>query len=79
MSSFAKIAIEAIKKNPEIFSALEEFERTKRIPKFTYRKRLDVTINENVLRKFKEHCRSRGFNMSRLIEIYMLKELKTTN
>ncbi len=76
MSSFAKIAIEAIKKHPEIFSALEEFERTKKIPKFTYRKRLDVTINENILRKFKEYCRNNGFNMSRLIEKYMIRELK---
>ncbi len=76
MSSFAKRAIEAIKKHPEIFSALEEFERTKKIPKFTYRKRLDVTINENILKKFKEYCRQHSFNMSRLIEKHMIEELK---
>ncbi|MBI4918996.1 hypothetical protein HY837_03635 [archaeon] len=77
MSSFAKKAIEAIKKHPEIFSALEEFERTKKIPKFTYRKRLDITIDENILRKFKEYCRQQGFNMSRLVEKHILEELKT--
>ena len=43
MPSFAEYAIRGIKKHPEIFSALEEFERTKKIPKFTYRKRIDIT------------------------------------
>ncbi len=76
MSSFAKKAIQAIEKYPEIFSALEEFERTKKIPKFTYKKRLDVTIDENALKKFKEYCRQHGFNMSKLIEKYIWTELK---
>ncbi len=76
MSSFAERAIKAIDKYPEIFSALEEFEKTKKIPKFTYRKRLDVTIDENILRQFKEYCRKNNFNMSKLIEKHIRNELK---
>lgn len=76
MSSFAKKAIQAIEKYPEIFSALEEFERTKKIPKFTYKKRLDITIDENTLKKFKEYCKQHGFNMSKLIEKHIRNELK---
>jgi post-segregation antitoxin (ccd killing protein) len=76
MPSFKDYALRAIKKHPEIFSALEEFERTKRIPKFSYRKRLDVTIDEHILKRFKEHCRSKGVNMSRVIEKHLKEELE---
>ena len=75
MPSFAEYAIRGIKKHPEIFSALEEFERTKKIPKFTYRKRIDITINEHTLRAFKQHCAEKGLNMSRVIEKGMKKEM----
>lgn len=71
MPSFAKTAIEEIKKHPEIAAALLEFEKTKKIPRFTYRKRLDITINEHILSAFKKHCREKGLNMSRVIENYM--------
>ncbi|MBI4139755.1 hypothetical protein HY483_02215 [Candidatus Woesearchaeota archaeon] len=76
MSSFLDSALKGIKKHPEIFSALEEFERTKKIPKFSYRKRLDVTINDNILREFKEHCSKNGLNMSRIVEKFMIEELR---
>ena len=75
MPSFAKSALKGIKKHPEIFSALEEFERTKKIKKFSYRKRLDITIDEQMLNKFKKYCREKGLNMSRIIESYIKKEL----
>ncbi|HIH39664.1 TPA: hypothetical protein HA219_03015 [Candidatus Woesearchaeota archaeon] len=75
MPSFVKSAIKGIKKYPEIFSALEEFEKTKRIRKFSYRKRLDITIDEQMLNKFKKYCREKGLNMSRLIESYIKKEI----
>ncbi len=72
-----KYALQGIKKHPEIFSALEEFERTKKIPKFTYRKRIDITIDENILKKFKAHCQEKGLNMSRIVEKYMKETLAT--
>ena len=75
MPSFAEYAIKGIKKHPEIFSALEEFERTKKIPKFTYRKRIDLTVDETVLMEFRKYCCGNNINMSRLIESYMIKEL----
>ena len=76
MPLFKDYALKGIKKHPEIFSALEEFEHTKRIPKFSYRKRIDITIDENILKKFKQYCQERGLNMSRLIEIHIKEELK---
>ncbi|MBI4151176.1 hypothetical protein HY492_03550 [Candidatus Woesearchaeota archaeon] len=75
MSSFKETGLNFIKNHPRIFSALEEFERTKKVPKFTYRKRIDVTINENVLKRFKHYCEEHGINVSRKIEQYMKEEL----
>ena len=79
MSSVAEKAIKAIRQYPEIFSALEEFERTKKVPKFNYRKRADITINENLLAKFKTLCSNRGISMSRMIEKYIKKEVALEN
>lgn len=76
MPSFKDYAMRGIKKHPEIFSALEEFEQTKKIPKFSYRKRIDITIDEHLLKQFKEYCRQTGLNMSRVIEKYVKKELE---
>jgi len=75
MPSFKEAAILAIRKYPEVFSALEEYERTRKLPKFSYRKRIDLTIDEHILKKFKEHCREKGLNMSRVIENHIKEEL----
>lgn len=75
MHPIVKAAFEGIRKHPEIFSALEEFERNKKLPKFTYRKRIDITINEHILTAFKKYCQEKGLNMSRVVENYMKKEL----
>jgi hypothetical protein len=76
MPSFKDYALQGIRKHPEIFSALEEFERTKKIPKFSYRKRLDVTIDEHLLKKFKQYCQKHDLNMSRTLEKHIKEELQ---
>ncbi len=78
MSSFKEVGLRAIRQYPEIFSALEEFERTKKIPKFTYRRRIDITIDEHLLKKFREHCRQHNIVMSRVIEEMMKSRLKSS-
>jgi len=75
MQSFREAGLRGIRQYPEIFSALEEFERTKRIPKFSYRKRIDITIDEHILRSFKRYCQENGLNMSRIIEKHLKEEL----
>lgn len=61
---------------PEVFEALLEFERTKRLPQLYRRKRFNITINENVLRDFKRYCSEKNVNMSRFIEHKMVEILK---
>ncbi len=75
MEWLLKNALRGIRKYPELFSALEEFERTKKIPKFTYRKRVDVTIDENLLREARTYCEKNSISFSRVVERGLKKEL----
>lgn len=65
-----------IRENPELFEALEEYDRTKKLPKMSHRQRINITIDNSLLMKFKQYCREHGFNMSRLIEKHIKEELK---
>lgn len=65
-----------INKYPEVFEALLEFEKTKKIPLLYRRKRINITINENVVRDFKKHCQQKGLNMSRILEKQMIEVMK---
>ena len=69
-------AKQLIARYPEVFESLVEFEKTKRIPKLYRRKRLNITIDENVLRGFKSYCENKNINMSKLIEKKMIGEMK---
>lgn len=71
-----KRANKLINKYPEVFESLLEFERTKKLPKLYRRKRLNITIDENILKDFKSHCKRKNINMSKLIEKKMLDDLK---
>lgn len=68
-------AKKAIKERPELFEALLEFERTGKLPKLTYKKRANFTIDHNTLIKFRAYCQKHSFNMSNRIERLMTEEL----
>lgn len=74
-SKFIETAKRIVNENPDVFEALMEFERTKRLPKITYRQRINLTIDNNLLAKFKRFCREHNLNMSRLIEKHIKEEL----
>lgn len=78
-SKFVEIGRKIIRERPEVFEALLEFERTKRLPKTTYRQRLNITIDSNLLKKFKHYCREKNLNMSRVIEKYVKEELELSH
>ena len=65
-----------IRENPRMFDALLEFERTGKLPKITYRERINLTIDSNLLKKFRRYCQENNYNMSRLIEKHIKEELK---
>ena len=66
----------AIANYPEIFDALEEYDRTHRLKKINYKERANFTIDSNLLRKFRKYCESHGMKMSAKIEQYIKKELE---
>ncbi len=65
-----------VNKYPEVFEALLEFEKTKKIPKLYRRKRINITIDENVMRDFKKYCQHKALNMSRVLEKKMIEVMK---
>ena len=75
-SNFLNECREIIYKNIEIFQTLEEYDKTHKLSKAFYRERINLTIDENLLREFKKYCKENNYNMSRLIESYIKKELK---
>lgn len=64
-----------IREHPDVFEALLEYERTRKLPKLSYRERANFTIDSGLLRKFRSHCRQNSLNMSRVIEKHIKEEL----
>ncbi len=74
-SEFLKRALEIIRKNPQSFEALAEYDRTRKLPKTVYRERINLTIDANLLKEFKRYAGEKGLNMSRLVEKHIKEEL----
>jgi hypothetical protein len=74
--SISEIAKELIKRHPEYFEALLEFERTKKLPKLNYKKRVNFTIDENLFREFRNFCEKKNLKMSGIIENFISNFLK---
>lgn len=70
-SDIPKKAKELISRYPEVFESLLEFEQTKKIPKLYHKQRLNITIDENILREFKAYAEKNSVNISRFIEQQM--------
>ena len=66
--NFIEKAKEIIKRNPEYFEALVEYEKTGRLPKFKYKKRVNFTIDSDLLKRFRLYCQGHSMKMSTKIE-----------
>jgi len=75
-SEFTKVKQKILKKYPEVFQALEDYDKTHKLRKIYIRKRLNITIDENVLRDFKEYSRKNAVNISRFVEKQMVARMK---
>ncbi|MBI2672564.1 hypothetical protein HYX16_06540 [Candidatus Woesearchaeota archaeon] len=64
-----------LKENPEVFEALIEFEKTGRVPKFTYKKRYNFTIDPELVNKFRVFCEKKGIKMSTRIEQHIREDI----
>ncbi len=68
-------ALEAIKKHPQVFEALAEYDHTRKLPKTIYRERINLTIDSTILRKFKQYAKEKGLNMSKVVERHIKEEM----
>lgn len=55
-------------KYADAFEALAEYDRTGRLAKLSYKKRIDITIDARLLRKLKEYCSANSLKLSQFIE-----------
>ncbi len=75
-SKFVEIARDSIKKHPEMFEALLEYERTGKLLKPNPKERANFTIDAKLLRQYRAYCRDKGYKMSSRIERFIESELK---
>lgn len=75
-SKIVQYAKEAVKKHPEAFEALLEFERTGRLLKPNPKERANFTIDAKLLKKYRAWCKEKGYVMSARIEKYIENELQ---
>ena len=75
LTKYGKRALQVIREHPEAFEALLEYERTKKLPKLSYKERANFTIDSTLLRKFRAYCKEKGLNMSRLVEKHLKEEM----
>ena len=70
-----KFTNKVVNEQPEIFEALVEFEKTGKVPKFTYKRRYNFTLDPELFKKFKIICETKGIKMSTKIEQYIREEI----
>ena len=71
-----KNADTVIARYPEVFDALEEYDRTHRLKKVNYKERANFTIDSNLLRRFRDYCQKNGMKMSAKIEQFIKQGLE---
>lgn len=60
---------------PEMFTALEEYDRTRKLKRWGNKVRVNFTLDPIVFSEFRKHCEKSGYKMSTLVQKLMGKEL----
>ena len=75
-SEFLQTFRKIYREYPEVFDALEEYDRTRRLRKLSYKERANFTVDSRILRTFRTYCKTHGHNMSKLLENFMKEKVK---
>ena len=54
--------------NTANYTAAEDLDRTGKLRKLKYKKRVNFTIDEDLFRKFRNHCEEKDLKMSKIVE-----------
>ena len=65
-----------IQEDKPYLDALLEYERRGKLKKVYYKERLDITVDEGVLKALKSYCKERGIKVSNFIEQLIKEKLK---
>ena len=76
MSLFLEKAKEVIAKNQDLLNVFEEYDRTGKLRKSSYKVRVNFTVDEDLFNSFRSYCKRNGINMSARIESYMKRGLE---
>jgi len=74
--TFFDKAKKAIKENQDMLNVFEEFDRTGKMRKGTYKVRVNFTIDEDLFNQFRSYCKKNNINMSGRIEKYIKEGLE---
>lgn len=61
---------------PEVFTALEEYDKTRKLKRWGSKVRVNFTVDPILYQGFKDYCQKHGYKMSSLIEIAIKKQLR---
>ena len=75
-SEFLQAYRKVFREHPEMFEALEEYDRTRRLRKISYKERANFTIDARILRNFRTYCKKHSFNMSKVLESCMKEKIQ---
>ncbi|MCX6706889.1 MAG: hypothetical protein NT001_01990 [Candidatus Woesearchaeota archaeon] len=76
MASVVEKAKKIINENQDLFSTLEELDRTGKLRKAKYKERATFTVDEDLMNRFRSYCRKNSMNMSKVVEDTIKKFLK---
>ena len=71
-----KLVDMVVKKHPEAFEAMLEFERTRKLPRPSYKERVNFTLNKNLIKDFRKYTKTKNQKMSNLLEDLIREKLK---
>lgn len=61
---------------PEMFVALEEYDKTRKLKRWGNKVRVNFTIDPTLYRGFRDYCQKHGYKMSTLIERAIKQQLQ---
>lgn len=65
---FIERARKIINENQDLFVSLEELDRTGKLKKIKYKQRVDFTIDEDLMQKFRSYCKRNNIKLSNKVE-----------
>ena len=76
MQRIIEKAKKIIREKPELFAALEKFDRTGKLKKLKYKERATFTVDEELMMKFRSYCEKNNMKMSSVVEDMIKNKVK---